>query len=181
MGFLVLQETGLRRQAIIDGQQRLTTLSIVVLAALRLLEEMIKEGKEPESNTLRKEQIRSTYIGSLDPIRLLANSKLNLNRANNNFYQQFLIPLRARPKRGLLHTEQLMAAGFDWWFDALKANFHNGESLAKFIENRVGSGLFFTTITVNDDLNAYAVFETLIARGVKLTSTDLLKNYLFSL
>ncbi|MFM6517697.1 MAG: DUF262 domain-containing protein, partial [Microcystis panniformis] len=34
--------------------------------------------------------------------------------------------------------------------------------------------------TVNDELNAYRVFETLNARGVKLSSTDLLKNYLFS-
>jgi len=39
---------------------------------------------------------------------------------------------------------------------------------------------FFTTINVNDELNAYKVFETLNARGVKLSSTDLLKNYLYS-
>ena len=40
--------------------------------------------------------------------------------------------------------------------------------------------LFFTVITVTDELNAYRVFETLNARGVRLSSTDLLKNYLFS-
>ncbi|GAB6047513.1 hypothetical protein JCM19379_13370 [Methyloparacoccus murrellii] len=31
-----------------------------------------------------------------------------------------------------------------------------------------------------DELNAYKVFETLNARGVRLSATDLLKNYLFS-
>ena len=36
-------------------------------------------------------------------------------------------------------------------------------------------------ITVDDELNAYTVFETLNARGLELTTTDLLKNYLFSL
>lgn len=35
-------------------------------------------------------------------------------------------------------------------------------------------------ITVTDELNAYKVFETLNARGVRLSATDLLKNYLFS-
>jgi hypothetical protein len=33
---------------------------------------------------------------------------------------------------------------------------------------------------VEDELNAYTVFETLNARGLELSSTDLLKNYLFS-
>ena len=34
---------------------------------------------------------------------------------------------------------------------------------------------------MTDELNAFKVFETLNARGVKLSATDLLKNYLFSL
>ena len=41
--------------------------------------------------------------------------------------------------------------------------------------------MIFTVITVSNELRAYKVFETLNARGVKLSSTDLLKNYLFSL
>jgi hypothetical protein len=40
--------------------------------------------------------------------------------------------------------------------------------------------LFFTVIEVTDQLNAFKVFETLNARGVQLSSSDLLKNYLFS-
>ncbi len=36
-------------------------------------------------------------------------------------------------------------------------------------------------ITVTDELNAFRVFETLNARGVRLSASDLLKNYLFSL
>src|SRR5690606_33392024 len=41
--------------------------------------------------------------------------------------------------------------------------------------------LFFTVIKVSDQLNAFKVFETLNARGVQLSSSDLLKNYLFSI
>jgi len=44
----------------------------------------------------------------------------------------------------------------------------------------VTSGRVFTKIVVQDDLNAYKVFETLNARGVQFSTHDLLKNYLFS-
>ncbi len=44
----------------------------------------------------------------------------------------------------------------------------------------VARRLLFILITVDDDLNAYTVFETLNARGLELSATDLLKNYLFS-
>ncbi|MBI5726057.1 MAG: DUF262 domain-containing protein [Planctomycetes bacterium] len=39
---------------------------------------------------------------------------------------------------------------------------------------------FRCSVNVTDELNAYKVFETLNARGVRLSATDLLKNYLFS-
>lgn len=51
--------------------------------------------------------------------------------------------------------------------------------LARFLD-KVVDQLFFTVITVSDELNAFKVFETLNARGVRLSATDLLKNYLFS-
>ena len=40
--------------------------------------------------------------------------------------------------------------------------------------------MFFTTLYIGEELNAYKIFETLNARGIKLSSADLLKNYLFS-
>jgi len=58
---------------------------------------------------------------------------------------------------------------------------NNGGELANFLKNKVGKNLLFIQITVEDELNAYTVFETLNSRGVELTSTDLLKNYIFSL
>ncbi len=44
----------------------------------------------------------------------------------------------------------------------------------------VARKLLFIQINVEDDINAYVVFETLNSRGVELSATDLLKNYLFS-
>lgn len=56
----------------------------------------------------------------------------------------------------------------------------DGRALAEILSETVARGLLFILITVDDDLNAYTVFETLNARGLELTTTDLLKNYLFS-
>lgn len=186
MGYLVLQSSDDKTFDVIDGQQRLTTLSIIVLAALKSLQRLIDEGKEPERTRQRMEQIRQTYIGYLDPVTLVPRSKLTLNRNNNDYYQTYLVALSQHlPQRGFRVSEHSLRKAFEW-FDKrlreyLKANpaTDPGITLAQFIET-MSDRLFFTVITVTDELNAYKVFETLNARGVRLSATDLLKNYLFS-
>ncbi|MDH5642409.1 MAG: DUF262 domain-containing HNH endonuclease family protein, partial [Nitrospira sp.] len=56
----------------------------------------------------------------------------------------------------------------------------DGTILAELLSETVARQLMFILITVEDQINAYTVFETLNARGLELTTTDLLKNYLFS-
>ncbi|MCC5937400.1 MAG: DUF262 domain-containing protein [Lunatimonas sp.] len=179
MGYLVLQSRDSKNFDIIDGQQRLTTLSIIVLAVLSNLQKLIENGQDPENNKRRQEQLRNSLIGYLDPVTLIAKSKLNLNRNNDNLYQNYLVPLQQAPRRNLKATEHQMRKAFEWWQTQIGRSFRTGEELAGFID-KLTDKLFFTVITVSDELNAYKVFETLNARGVKLSSTDLLKNYLFS-
>ena len=56
-----------------------------------------------------------------------------------------------------------------------------GEDVAGFVSEIVTERLVFISVRVQDQLSAYTVFETLNARGLELTETDLLKNYLLSL
>lgn len=179
MGYLVLQSIDSKNFDIIDGQQRLTTLSIMVLAVLHNLQKLVEEGRDAENNRRRQEQLRNSLIGYLDPVTLVAKSKLNLNRNNDSLYQNYLVPLLPAPHRNLKATEHQMRKAFEWWDSQIGKTYKTGEELARFID-RLSDRLFFTVITVSDELNAYKVFETLNARGVKLSSTDLLKNYLFS-
>jgi hypothetical protein len=129
-------------------------------------------------------QIQQTYVGYLDPVTLIARPKLTLNRNNNDYFQNHLIPLTYLPQRGLRNSEHLLRKSFEW-FDKRVAVYlkdstgNEGMRLAKLVED-ISDRLFFTVITVTDELNAYKVFETLNARGVRLSATDLLKNYLFS-
>lgn len=59
------------------------------------------------------------------------------------------------------------------------ANSATGADVAQFIDTLVDK-IFFTRISVSDELNAFIVFETLNARGVQLSATDLLKNFFFA-
>ena len=58
-------------------------------------------------------------------------------------------------------------------------SFNSGSEVAAKIA-QISQGIMFTKIVVQDDLNAYKVFETLNARGVQLSTPDLIKNYIFS-
>jgi len=184
MGYLVLQSADDKTFDVIDGQQRLTTVSIIVLAALKNLQRLIEAGNDSEANKKRAEQIRQTYVGYLDPVTLIARSKLTLNRNNDDYYQNYLVPLAHLPQRGFRASEHLLRKAFEWFdrriADRLKKTTGDeGRRLAQLVED-LSDRLFFTVITVTDELNAYKVFETLNARGVRLSATDLLKNYLFS-
>ncbi|ENY72840.1 hypothetical protein G114_05420 [Aeromonas diversa CDC 2478-85] len=62
--------------------------------------------------------------------------------------------------------------------DVLKDD--NIEHLISFVEY-ISDNLLFIKISATDDLSAYLIFETLNDRGLELSVTDLLKNYLFSI
>lgn len=184
LGYLVLQSADSKRFDIIDGQQRMTTLSLMILSGLAYLQDLIDTGLDADDNRRRKEQLQGSYIGYLDPVSLVPSSKLELNRHNNRFYQTYLVPLERLPQRNLNTSEHQLRKAFLWFKERLKARFasrpESGRDFALMLDTLVDK-LFFTVITVTDELNAFKVFETLNARGVRLSATDLLKNYLFSL
>jgi len=178
MGYLVLQTTDNKKYTVIDGQQRLTTLSILILAILKRLNDFIDSGVEIENNHLRIEIYRSNYIGTLNTVTLISDNKLRLNRNSDDYYRNYMVLLRELPIRNTNSSEKQMRSCFEWFYKKIKI-YATGKEIANFLETIVDK-LFFTVITVTDQINAFKVFETLNARGVQLSSADLLKNYLFS-
>ncbi len=182
LGAIVLRQSTDEASEIIDGQQRIATLSLLALAAVSLLEET---DASDSSNRERAQDIRNAYLSTKDPLSLHHRSKLTLNRADDDFYQHTLIQLRKphAPSRLPESNAQLWRA-FEFFKTKLKEKFPaaaDGGPLALFVQKVVGSRLFFLRIPVEDDLAAYTVFETFNARGVELTASDLLKNYLMML
>jgi len=183
MGYLVLQNSPTNEYTIIDGQQRLTTLSIIALAVIQHIQELIDKNIDAQNNEERKKLLMDAYLGYKDPTSLVAKSKLALNRNNNDFYQSYLMRFRKpTTKSKLKPSEKLLIKAVEYFYERIKLKFAgnlSGENLANFLDKEVASQLIFTFITVDNDLNAYKVFETLNSRGVRLSPTDLLKNYLF--
>lgn len=184
MGALVVEGKSDREFAVIDGQQRIATLSLLVLAVIGKLLAMAEAGVDSDGNRQRAAALRGRFIGEKDPASLVEASKLTLNDTDNAFYQDYLVqlrdPLNARglPKSNRLLWECLRY--FQRQIEAWSAGAPDGQRLASLISETAGRQLMFIRIAVDDELNAYTVFETLNARGLELSATDLLKNYLFS-
>ncbi|MDJ0674640.1 MAG: DUF262 domain-containing HNH endonuclease family protein [Calothrix sp. MO_167.B42] len=187
MGAIVLQSSSNSKKefTIIDGQQRLATLSIIAIAVIDKIQQLVEQNIDSIANTDRQEILKRTYLADKDPRSLRYSSKLILNDNNNDFYQSNLVNLRKPLNvRSLLKSNQLLWKAFEYFSSELSELLEvikNGENLATFLTDTIAQRLLFIQITVEDELNAYTVFETLNARGLELTSTDLLKNYLFSL
>ncbi|MFM7154480.1 MAG: DUF262 domain-containing protein, partial [Bacteroidota bacterium] len=176
MGYLVLQETKEpKKSIIIDGQQRITTISILILAAVQYL---ISRGDNQRADDLKK-----TYLSSRDLVRQIDIPKLKLNYNNEYIYggklMQFDIPQNTA---GLKPSEKRLIEAWKYFLKKLTEQFKDSttQAVTEFVTRKIDIKLFFTSITVNDDLNAFKVFETLNARGVKLSTADLLKNFIFS-
>jgi uncharacterized protein with ParB-like and HNH nuclease domain len=180
MGYLVLQTSDNKEFQIIDGQQRITTVNLIILAAIKSIKKIAQKGEEVEENGQRIKNLTERYIGNADPVSLEYDNTLVLNKNNDDFYKDYIVKLDQLPVRNLSTTEKLMKKCFLYYEDKLNNRFNTGKEYAQFIIKMVDS-LFFTVITVDNEMNAFRVFETLNARGVQLSSADLLKNYFFSI
>lgn len=182
MGALVVAAKSDREFEIIDGQQRVATLSILALAVIDVLSTLGETEEERAANLDRATRLRERFIGEKDPASLVESSKLFLNETDDPFYQDYLVQLRTpnNPRR-LPRSNRLLWDCFQFFRARIAAKLPaRGEELATFLNETVARKLLFIQIAVEDELNAYVVFETLNARGLELSATDLLKNYLFS-
>lgn len=185
MGAIVLQDLEGKNFSVIDGQQRLATLSIIALAVIKRISDLVENGIETEENDERKTRLTEQYIGEKDAVSLRYSNKLQLNENNESFYRSFLVQLRdpINPHR-LPASNKLLQKASDYYYSKIKELFGsnpNGEELADFLQNQIAEKLAFIQIVVKNALSAYTVFETLNSRGIELSISDLLKNYLLSL
>ena len=184
MGAIVLKTHESRKHfEVIDGQQRLVTLTLFVLAAVKCFELWAAAGHEATENKQRAELYRDRFLRAKDAASLAETSRIELNRNDGAFFRSTLLQLRepVAPSR-LRESEKLMWRAFSYFLKQLQAKFSinfDAAGLSRLLD-AAADRLLFIQILVSDELDAYTVFETLNARGTQLTVTDLLKNYVFS-
>ena len=184
MGSIVLVAKDKKQYEIIDGQQRLTTLTILVLAVIDVLRDQVENNNDVENNQKRIELLITDFVGKKSLQSLNYENKIELNESNNPFFSTFLTNFRKPINiKSAVKSNKLLWKCFNYYKEAvLDEIFSDGDigSLVSFVEY-ISDNLLFIRITATDDLSAYLIFETLNDRGLDLSVTDLLKNYLFSI
>ncbi len=185
MGSIVLQYMGNKKYNVIDGQQRFSTLTLIVLATINQLNSLIEQGIDIDNNRERVLLLQRKFIGDKDIGSLTYSSKLKLNENNDSFFQSNLLLFRPPINLKILKdSDKLIWQAYNYFVARLSEYFKeekDGKVITNFLDKEIAERLIFIQIVVQDELSAYTVFETLNSRGVGLTVTDLLKNFLFSI
>lgn len=162
---------------IVDGQQRLATLTMI-LSAIRLA---WLERDDAE----RAAEIHALYLGSRDRRTKATTPKLSLNETNDPVFQAAVVDGQPEvAKRTTPKSNQLLIAGIGCIKRLLKAHIEahdDAEETLVELEEYIVKSVNVISIEVGDDSDAFIIFETLNDRGLELAVSDLVKNYLFSL
>jgi len=156
---------------IIDGQQRLATISLFFIAVRDFLKEINEVDK---ANVIEREFVLKQSYRDEEK-----KQRLTLNHVDNEFYLRKLVKGESIPPSRASHERLITAYNFIKNYIEIK---HKSEGLNGLLNliDFVKDKLLIIIVTVSDDVNAFTVFETLNDRGLILSQTDLIKNYLFN-
>lgn len=175
LGSLVVTGPVAHRYEVVDGQQRLTTVSLVIAA--------IKDIFSRDNDAEVVMSVRNDYLSSTDRKTKEKEPKLVLNEVDNELFQELIesIPkvettrfTRQSHKR-LLDAAKIIFS----YFEELCEKSNDAESDLHAWLDYLESNLKVILVIAPDDSNAFIIFETLNDRGLELAISDLLKNYLF--
>jgi uncharacterized protein with ParB-like and HNH nuclease domain len=184
MGSILLKEKGDpgdKSYWVIDGEQRITTLSMFTMAVINKIKSLAKAGIDPEVNTERASLLLQQYVAKKNSATLHFSSKLFLNDNNNKFYQERLFTFHEPVNYSCLsESDKLLYDAFQFFVinvNHLFINEKNGEKIATFLTETVGDNLTFVRVVVDDEEDAYTLFDSLNSIGDQITSTNLLKKF----
>lgn len=182
MGALVFTKSQSRDWEVADGQQRLATISILIASIRDMLIEV--------GDTRGAEKFQTQYLLDYDVREKDHRPKFYLNFQDHSFFLETILKAPAERKvyagqrfasHSLLsraaalareHVENVLAA--------VPAN-EKAERLYDYIDFLGDSAKVIIIMVAGSVGNAFKMFETLNARGMKAGQTDILKNFLFGL
>ncbi|KEH96704.1 DUF262 domain-containing protein [Clostridium massiliodielmoense] len=171
---------------ILDGQQRLITLSILIKSIHWCIKELINNNIDVEQNNIRLSKIGQLIFEEdiYNPSEV--SNKIKLNDTNDCVYNNYIVKDEEYKVDVDSKSNELLIKCYKFFKKIIKETCINNENSTLDIKTLldyfkyISENIIVVEITVSDYANAYVIFETLNDRGLELTVTDLLKNYLFS-
>jgi uncharacterized protein with ParB-like and HNH nuclease domain len=158
---------------VVDGQQRLTTLSILFSA---IYERLKKENSTDDDFIATRSNLKYRLIQKSNRNEL----KLELSYQNSNYYDYVYIlselGLAKVTKKVLNIGNRRIYKAFQFFKKKLESI--EFEKVMKFLD-KINSSVL-VKIEVNNHSDAYVLFESLNNRGIPLSAIDLIKNKFLS-
>lgn len=163
MGEIVLSETG-GKSAVIDGQQRITTLTLLLIYLLHTYKHVPKFPQTSVENS----------IYSLDYGKEMFNLEIEIRKNcmiglfKNGHYE---------PKEDAFYVQKIVDRYADipeCWNENI-----NEQNIVSFTYWLLGN-VVFSKVSSNSDEFAYIIFETMNDRGLSLTPVEMLRSYLLA-
>jgi len=152
---------GVQRWLVVDGQQRLTTL-MLVLAAIR---DHVRVEDEAAADRIHRQFLVNEFRNGEEHLRLLPT------QADRESYRALILGSPGGSAAGAV-TE-----AYRFFRTSLVAA-DDPDDVGR-IEEVVKSGLSIVEISADRGDNVYRIFESLNNTGLQLSQADLLRNYLF--
>ncbi|NMC60317.1 MAG: DUF262 domain-containing protein [Candidatus Methanofastidiosa archaeon] len=170
LGTIVLTVGNNNKNEIVDGQQRIASVSLIYAVIRDLLQ-----------NSNDRNDIHTKYLSAYDIRTKEYFPKLELSRQDNEFYKNLIINNSTTTETGNLSNNYLKES-YKTISDFIKRmleNHNNDENILIDWKDFLDEKLKVIVITAPSDINAFTIFETLNDRGLALAQIDLIKNYLY--
>jgi len=172
---IVAPSNGTREWALVDGQQRVTSIYLILTAILRSLETV--GALTSDDYSIRDAAMKlHTILVMSDPVTTSPISRVLTAKGGDEFISLL------REGKTLPGTENLtqenIKANYDEIRERVAAAFPEEKSLVKFL-NKLLNGVWLIRLEMKAEDQALEIFEKINNRGLALNSADLLKNLLF--
>ncbi|MFA7400432.1 MAG: DUF262 domain-containing protein, partial [Sideroxydans sp.] len=169
-----ISEESKKLYRIVDGQQRLTTIVLLLIACRNVA----KQINAVNLATLIQNKISFTDPTTAESLgcRLISSDSIRdvlEHIAKYDWNGEF--PIKVGNKQVKRQVNRIKPI-YDYFISEIK---HFDQfSLGRFL--RAVYNAYAVRIDIQDDMEAFSIFERTNARGIDLEASDLLKNYLFS-
>ncbi|MFW9889690.1 MAG: DUF262 domain-containing protein [Candidatus Thorarchaeota archaeon] len=165
---------------IVDGQQRIATLTLLFKIMLDVLDDYEEEDEDVE---FLKPKIRARLFHQ--PDRKTSISRLKMNKNDQLYYSKYLMRSdteeEVRREKAEKDSEKRLLRAYIYLRNKVQAVLHEGgPSSLLLYYNYLASNVLVISIEAGDDSDAFHIFESINAKGVPFSPLDLLKNLLIS-